>query len=54
MWFVRLLRVLGLHVEYCPVGEMVVVVRPVFYPAEIICDDMLRTRSVLDVEVKFL
>ena len=49
--------VLGFNVEDCPVGEIVVAiyrVRPVFYPVEIICDGMLRTRPVLDVEVKFL
>ena len=57
MLCVVLFGVLGFNVEDFPIGEIVVVVyrvRPVVYPAEIICDDMLRTWLVLNVEVKFL
>ena len=57
MWCVRLLRVIGFNVEDCPVKEIVVAVyrvRPVLYPTKIIRDGMLRTWTVLDVEVKFL
>ena len=52
-----LLGVLDVNVEDCPVGEIVVAVHYVcriLYPAEIIRDDVLRTWSVLDVEVNFL
>ena len=57
MWGVHLFRVLGFNVQNCPVGEIIVAVYrvcPVLYPAKIVRDGMLRTRLVLDVELKFL
>ena len=57
VWCVSFLRVLGFNVKDYPIGGIVVVVyrvRPVLYPAKIICDGMLRTWPVLDVDVKFL
>ena len=56
MWGMSLLQVLSFNVKDCPIGEIIVVyrVRPVLYPAKIVCDGMLLTWPVLDVELKFL
>ena len=51
------LRVISFNMEDCPVGKIVVIVHyvcPVLYRTKIICNRMLRTWPMLEVEIEFL
>ena len=51
------LGVICFNTDDCPVREIVIALHcicPILYTAEIICNHMLRTWLVLDVEIEFL